>query len=92
MSVNYDIDFPSQCAPRFNGRKLIVTLHVGRIKDSPYDLDAVATNRHHANIAGAPYPRDDELKAEQIAHALTDQARTVWRKGDPDIFDSNSPK
>ena len=54
LSVNYDVQVPDGCAPGHTGKKLIVSLHVGRIRDTHSDLDVRPDSVTHANIVGIP--------------------------------------
>jgi hypothetical protein len=76
LSVNYNVDVPDGCAPGFSNKRLIVSLHVGWVRDS--GLKVIADSPTHANIAGMPYHHDDEEAAEQYAAEIRRLCRNVW--------------
>ena len=78
LSLNYNVEVPEGCAPGHSGKQLIVSLHVGRIRDIHTDLDVIADSKDHANIVGIPRQEADPEKLEQFAAALVIQSRVVW--------------
>ena len=78
LSVNYDVQVPDGCAPDYTGKKLIVSLHVGRVRDIHGDLDVVPDSVNHANIVGVPRKVENAEKLEQFAAALVAMSRNAW--------------
>ncbi|MCH7989880.1 MAG: hypothetical protein IID46_12125 [Planctomycetes bacterium] len=78
MSVNYDVQVPDGCAPAHTGKKLIVSLHVGTIRDTHGDLDVIPDFVNHANIVGIPRAEENAEKLEQFAAALVAMSRNAW--------------
>jgi len=82
LSVDYDVAVPDGCGRGLSKKRAVVSLHVGRIRDS--GLDVIPDEIDHANIIGLPpFPGEDyELieRAEQMAAKLVAHARTAWVK------------
>ncbi len=79
LSVDYNVEVPEGCAPHLTGKRAIVSLHVGRIRNLTLDVIPDATT--HANITELPREADgfDSAEAaENIAQLLAEMARTVW--------------
>jgi hypothetical protein len=76
LSVDYNVAVPDGCAPHLSGRKAVVSLHVGRLRD--LGLDVVPDSPTHANVVGLSRRDQDLLKAEQMAAKLAEIARPVW--------------
>jgi hypothetical protein len=83
LSVDFNVAVPDGCATGLTGKKAIVSLHVGRVRDVP-PLDVVPDEPTHANIINVPFysslSLDERQLAEQLATKLVEQARTVWLK------------
>lgn len=78
LSVNYNVDVPGGCAQGMTGKRVIVSLHVGWIRDIGHGLDVVPDKPNHANIVGIPREEEDLERLEQIATALRSISRHVW--------------
>jgi len=78
LSVDYGVDVPEGCAKGLTGKKAIVSLHVGRLRD--IGLDFVADTATHAAIKNMPRPEIDTLQAERVAMQLVMMSRRVWHK------------
>jgi hypothetical protein len=53
ISVDYDVDVPDGCGVDLSGKKAVVSLHVGWLRD--LTLDVVPDSISHAVITNAPY-------------------------------------
>lgn len=80
LSVDYDVTVPDGCAPMLSGKRAIVSLHVGRLRD--ISLDVIPDSPSHANIVEVPFNDDpDQIElVEQLAGLMVEQSRTVWTK------------
>ena len=80
LSVNYAVPVPDGCAPELSGKRAIVSLHVGKMRD--VQLDVAADTETHAAIVGLPHYDQLELRerAEQLAALLAEMARTIWSR------------
>lgn len=77
VSVDYGLP-PSECGLQLAGRRAVVSLHVGRVRN--IGLDVVPNHvPNHANIVGMPFREHDSDRAEKLAKALATQARVAWR-------------
>lgn len=80
LSVDYGVSVPDGCARGFPKKEMIVSLHVGKVRDIHGDLDVVPNSPTHANITGIPREEENLEKLEQIAAALASMSRKVWPK------------
>lgn len=78
LSVDFDVDVPAGCAPQLTGKRAVVSLHVGRIRNA--GLNVLADAETHGNITGIPFysSYDEREKAEQLAAKLAEQSRVAW--------------
>jgi len=60
----------------------LATLHVGRVRNLGLSvrLDPLPHNPAHATIRGIPHLTNDLKAAQDLANALADQSRVVWRR------------
>jgi len=79
LSVDFNVRVPDECAPEMSGKRGVVSLHTGWIRDR--ELDVIPDDTH-AGIRGLPDPQSDRLKAEQHAAALVEIARVEWSLDD----------
>ena len=81
LSVDYNVAVPDGCAPDLSGKKAIVSLHVGWIRN--LTLDVIPDTDMHAVITELPREADgfDSAEAaENLARELAEMARTIWQK------------
>ena len=78
ISVDFGVEVPDGCGRDLTGKKAIISLHCGTVRD--LGLSVEADTEDHAEIRGMPNPDDDVQGAENFAAKLVAISRTAWTK------------
>lgn len=81
ISVDYNVSTAEECGRKLSGKKAIISLLTGHVRDIGLDIEADSNT--HASITGLPSfeeLEDNPLTAERMAAELVGISRNYWEK------------